>query len=208
MKQLYSYQTITLDEQFICNNFCLWYFSMASSYFSSLICFKSISLSLENTEVLLTAQHGIIHSHLQRMPYILGTLFRSARKQIFFCSLIQRDIFCSFFVLCMGITFLHTKAPVLRELAPEIKYLDDNIHLHSILETSTCCQTELLSLQRLSQNSLYLLQSSYPFLNIQYFFKTPYSGKLSSYLPYVGTKPIRIQKTVTDSLSKHDLLQS
>lgn len=33
------------------------------------------------------------------------------------------------------------------------------------------CQTELLSLQRLSQNSLYLLQSSYPFLNIQYSFK-------------------------------------
>lgn len=99
-------------------------------FFKSLICFKLISLSLENTEVLLV--NRVVWYHLSSLiAYAVHTrnLFRSALIRIFFCSLIQRWF--------MGITFLHTKAPVLRELAPGIKYLNDNIHLHSILETST-----------------------------------------------------------------------
>lgn len=72
------------------------------------------------------------------------------------------------------------------------------------------CRTELLSLQSLSQNSLYLLQSSYPFLNIQYSFKNTVQRQTVLLPPLCWNQTNQNSEDCysTDSLSKHYLLQS
>lgn len=99
---------------------------------------------------------------LINMPYILGTYLGVPENKyvLFFNSkMVYGDNFSS--IKSASPERIRSGNQIFRRQYPSTFYTRD-FHI---------CQTELLSLQRLSHNSLYLLQCLYPFLNIQYSFK-------------------------------------